>query len=155
MLPFELTKDTPYLALSGELWSVFYEYLNRNWSCHKGFLLYLDMKLSFYTNPSFYFVMQGDDMALMSDVSHVDVITWKRFPCYWPFVRGITGGFPSQSPSNAGFDVFFDVSSDKRMNSGVAGDLRRSDAQCDVTAMYYMLVFAYVSYKICENLMYW
>ena len=41
MLPFELTKDTPYLALSGELWSVFYEYLNRNWSCYKGFLLYL------------------------------------------------------------------------------------------------------------------
>ena len=40
MLPFELTKDTPYLALSGELWSVFYEYFNRNWSCYKGFLLY-------------------------------------------------------------------------------------------------------------------
>ena len=40
MLPFQLTKDTPYLALSGELWSVFYEYLNRNWSCYKGFLLY-------------------------------------------------------------------------------------------------------------------
>ena len=38
-LPFELTKDTPYLALSGELWSVFYEYFNRNWSCYKGFLL--------------------------------------------------------------------------------------------------------------------
>ena len=41
MLPFELTKDTPYLALSGELWSVFYEYFNRNWSCYKEFLLYL------------------------------------------------------------------------------------------------------------------
>ena len=40
MLPFELTKDTPYLALSGELWSVFYEYFNINWSCYKGFLLY-------------------------------------------------------------------------------------------------------------------
>ena len=40
MLPFELTKDTPYLALSGKLWSVFYEYFNRNWSCYKGFLLY-------------------------------------------------------------------------------------------------------------------
>ena len=40
MLPFELTKDTPYLALSGELWSVFYEYFNRNWPCYKGFLLY-------------------------------------------------------------------------------------------------------------------
>ena len=40
MLPFELTKDTPYLALSGELWSVFYEYFKRNWPCYKGFLLY-------------------------------------------------------------------------------------------------------------------
>ena len=40
MLPFELKKDTPYLALSGELWSVFYEYFNRNWPCYKGFLLY-------------------------------------------------------------------------------------------------------------------
>ena len=44
MLPFELTKDTLYLALSGELWSVFYEYLNRNWSCYKGFLLYITKK---------------------------------------------------------------------------------------------------------------
>ena len=41
MLPFELIKDTPYLALSGELWSVFYEYVNRNWSCYRGFLLYM------------------------------------------------------------------------------------------------------------------
>ena len=40
MLPFELTKDTPYLVLSGELWSVFYEYFNRNWSCYKGLLMY-------------------------------------------------------------------------------------------------------------------
>ena len=38
MLPFELTKD-----LSGELWSVFYEYFNKNWSCYKGFLLYLSL----------------------------------------------------------------------------------------------------------------
>ena len=44
MLPFELTKDTPYLALSGELWSVFCEYFNRNWPCYKGFQLYYDKK---------------------------------------------------------------------------------------------------------------
>ena len=43
MLPFELTKDTPYLALSGELWSVFYEYFNRNWPCYKRFLLYIQI----------------------------------------------------------------------------------------------------------------
>ena len=50
MLPFELTKDTPYLALSGELWSVFYEYLNRNWSCYKGFLLYDEMCIIIYSS---------------------------------------------------------------------------------------------------------
>ena len=59
MLPFELTKDTPYLALSGELWSVFYEYFNKNWPCYKGFLLYKRLKqhpnptvdLPFYHKP--------------------------------------------------------------------------------------------------------
>ena len=43
MLLIELIKDTPYLALSGELWGVFYEYFNRNWSCYRGFLLYIDL----------------------------------------------------------------------------------------------------------------
>ena len=37
MLPFELTKDTPYLALSGELWSVFYEYFKEIDRAIKGF----------------------------------------------------------------------------------------------------------------------
>ena len=53
MLPFELTKDTPYLALSGELWSVFYDYFNRYWSCYKGFLLYLGMnEITFCTHST-------------------------------------------------------------------------------------------------------
>ena len=55
MLPFELTKDTPYLALSGELWSVFYEYFDRNWSCYKGFLLYV--------------ALGGDELRLLMNVS--------------------------------------------------------------------------------------
>ena len=50
MLTFELTKDTPYLALSGELWSVFYEYFNINWSCYKGFLLYASLGLNELTH---------------------------------------------------------------------------------------------------------
>ena len=37
MLPFELTKDTLYLALSGELWSVFYEYFTEIDRVIKGF----------------------------------------------------------------------------------------------------------------------
>ena len=51
MLPFELTKDTPYLALSGELWSVFYEYFNKNWPCYKGFLLYSLQIIRWYIWP--------------------------------------------------------------------------------------------------------
>ena len=37
MLPFELTKDTPYLTLSGELWNVFYEYSTAIDRAIKGF----------------------------------------------------------------------------------------------------------------------
>ena len=54
MLPFELTKDTPYLALSGELWSVFYEYFNKNWPCYKGFLLYIHLYLTYYKQYNIY-----------------------------------------------------------------------------------------------------
>ena len=35
------TKDTPYLALTGELWGVLCEYLWENWPCYKGIALYL------------------------------------------------------------------------------------------------------------------
>ena len=41
---------------------------------------------------------------------HDDVMTWKRFPRCWSFVRGIHRS-PVVSPhSNEGFDVVFDVS---------------------------------------------
>ena len=64
MLPYELTKDTPYLALSGELWSVFYEYFNRNWPCYKGFLLYFK-----------FFLMGDKDMFILHGQYH---------GCWWP-----------------------------------------------------------------------
>ena len=36
------TKDTPYLALTGELWGVFCEYLWENWPRYNGTALYFD-----------------------------------------------------------------------------------------------------------------
>ena len=30
----ESTKDTPYLALTGELWGVLWEYFEKNWLCY-------------------------------------------------------------------------------------------------------------------------
>ena len=37
---YELIKDTPYLALTGELWSVFCEYFLDKWPQHKDVRLY-------------------------------------------------------------------------------------------------------------------
>ena len=70
---------------------------------------------------------------------HVDVIKWKHFPRYWPFVRGI-----HQSPVNSphkgqwrGALVFTLICA--RINGWVnnheAGDLRRHRAHYDVTVM--------------------
>ena len=52
---------------------------------------------------------------------HDDVIKWKKFPRYWPFVRGIhrtpdTGEFPVQRPVPQSFDVFFDLCLKKRLS---------------------------------------
>ena len=50
---------------------------------------------------------------------HDDVIKWKHFPRYWPFVRGIspvTGEFPAQRPVTRSFDVSFDLHLNKRLS---------------------------------------
>ena len=44
---------------------------------------------------------------------HDDVIKWKHFPCYWPFVRGI---HLSQTPVTRSFDVFFDLRLNKQLS---------------------------------------
>ena len=50
---------------------------------------------------------------------HDDVIKWKHFPRYWPFVRGIHRSpvnFPTQRPVTRSFDVFFDLCLNKRLS---------------------------------------
>ena len=68
---------------------------------------------------------------------HDDVIKWKHFPCQWPFVRGIHRS-PADSPHNGqwlGALMFSLMCAWTRIwaNNGVAGDLKRQDAHCDVT----------------------
>ena len=51
-------------------------------------------------------------------IGHDDVIKWKHFPRYWPFVRGIhrfTVNSP-QRPVTRSFDVFFDLRLNKRLS---------------------------------------
>ena len=46
---------------------------------------------------------------------HDDVIKWKHFPRYWPFVSPATGEFPAQRPVTRSFDIFFDLRPNKRL----------------------------------------
>ena len=50
--------------------------------------------------------------------THDDVIKWKHFPRYWPFVRGTQRSrwSPAQRPVTRSFDVFFDLRSNKRLS---------------------------------------
>ena len=70
---------------------------------------------------------------------HDDVIKWKHFPLYWPFVRDIHRSpvtFPSQRPVTRSFDVSLIYTwTNGRINSRDAGDLRRYRAYNDVTVM--------------------
>ena len=54
---------------------------------------------------------------LQSTRAHDDVIKWKHFPRYWPFVWWpVNGEFPSQRPVMLSFDVFFDLCPNKRLS---------------------------------------
>ena len=50
---------------------------------------------------------------------HDDVIKWKHFPRYWPFVGGdspATGEFLAQRPVTRSFNVFFDLRLNKHLS---------------------------------------
>ena len=72
-------------------------------------------------------------------VIHDDVIKWKHFPRYWPFVRGIHRS-PVNSPHKGQWRgaLMFSlicVWINSWVNNGEAGDLRRYRAHYDVTVM--------------------
>ena len=51
---------------------------------------------------------------------HDGVIKWKHFPRYWSFVcvgnSLVTGEFPSQRPVTRSFNIFFDLTLNKRLS---------------------------------------
>ena len=70
---------------------------------------------------------------------HDDVIKWKHFPCYWPFVRGIHRS-PVNSPHKGQWREAFMFSLiyawiNCWVNNLKAGDLRHYHAHYDVTVM--------------------
>ena len=78
--------------------------------------------------------------ANLNMIFHDDVIKWKHFPRYWPFVRGIHRS-PVNSPHKGqwrGALMFSLICTriDGWVNNGEAGDLRRYRAHYDVTVMF-------------------
>ena len=79
----------------------------------------------------------GPLMAI--EMLHDDVIKWKHFPRYWPFVRGIHRS-PVNSPHKGqwrGALMFSSICTwiNGWENNREAGDLRRHRAHYDVTVM--------------------
>ena len=79
------------------------------------------------------------DSITTSTQYHDDVIKWKHFPRYWPFVRGIHRS-PVNSPHKGQWRgalmfSFICARINSRVNNGEAGDLRRHRAHCDVIGM--------------------
>ena len=74
-----------------------------------------------------------------SNLTHDDVIKWKHFPSYWPFVRGIHRS-PLNSPQKGLWRraLMFSLICARIngwVNNGEAGDLKRHRANCDVIVM--------------------
>ena len=78
-------------------------------------------------------------MTKFGSLIHDDVIKWKHFPRYWPFLRGIHRS-PVNSPHKGQWRgaLMFSlicVWINGWVNNGEAGDLRRYRAHYDVTVM--------------------
>ena len=81
----------------------------------------------------------GGRQATYAIVLHDDVIKWKYFPRYWPFVRGIHRS-PVNSPHKGqwrGALMFTLICAriNGWVNNGEAGDLRRYRVHYEVTVM--------------------
>ena len=81
-------------------------------------------------------------------ISHADVIKWKHFARYWPFVRGIHRlpvNFPHKGQWRGAL-MFSLICAWKNgwVNNGEAGDLGRHRAHYDVTVMNKSFFFAYM-----------
>ena len=77
---------------------------------------YADIPLKVSTSVPIQFVP-----CIMHTVTHDDVIKWKHFPCYWPFVRGNHRSPVNSLPVTRSFNVFFDLRLNKPLSKQSRG----------------------------------
>ena len=103
--------------------------------------LLLGWDISRDSRPTRWFLMAALLLEVMN--SHDDVIKWKYFPRYWPFVCGIHRS-PVNSPHKGQWRLVLMFSLicariNGWVNDGEAGDLRRHPAHYGVTVMAMLL----------------
>ena len=93
-----------------------------------------------------WFFLAGWDrvpLDIVAAICHEDVIKWKKFPRYWPFVRGIHRS-PVNSPHKGQWRGAFMFSlicawTNRSVNNREAGDWRRYRAHDDVIVMFFQI----------------
>ena len=93
--------------------------------------------MSQFTDPYFSVEAKNSQFTLhLLAKFHDEVIKWKHFPCYWPFVRGINR-WPVNPPHKGQWRMFSVICAwtNGCANNGYAGDLRCHHAHYDVTVM--------------------
>ena len=118
---------------------------NFKWPCviinygHREYKLCLKPILWHYSGYQYVTKHLARNLSNYFNWQHDDVIKWKHFPRYWPFVRGIHR-FPGTSPHKGQWrgTLMFSVICvwiNGWVNNREAGDWRRYCAHYDVTVM--------------------
>ena len=119
-------KKIPITFSQGCTWVLWYEQSHFTFQQHRFIYLYFDLEFNNCIN-----------------FEHDDVIKWKHFPRYWPFVRGIHRS-PMNSPHKGqwrGALVFPLICAwiNRWVNNREACDLRRHQAHYDVIVMTHLV----------------
>ena len=85
-------------------------------------------------------------------VHHDDVIKWKYFPFYWPFVRGIYRVIPLTKASDAEHWCFlWSALTNDWANTRDAEDLRRHRAHCDMNVIINGPAGLYYQWRVIQS----
>ena len=117
------------------------QWTHHKWSAmRKAVLCYgFIMRREWWLRCIIYTSTQYDTILILATQPHDDVIKWKHFPHYWPFVRGIHR-FPVNSPHKGQWRgaLMFSLiwaRTNGWVNKGEASDLRCHRAHYDVIVM--------------------
>ena len=121
-----------------------YIYLGNTWNYSPYYkVCYLERSRPMRSNGKMFpfddVIMESRSLNWNQTQSHYDVIKWKPFPRYWPFVRGMRS--PVNSPDKGqwrGALMFSLICAliNGWVNNREAGDLRRHRPHYDITAMF-------------------